>query len=78
MKPLSNYCLIKNFDGISKRTLYFCTQSNEIKFSLMKKQLISLSMQSYYKYFIALVLASSVILSSEGQNLVNFSPILTN
>ena len=79
VKPLSNYCLIKkNFDGISKRTLYFCTQSYEIKFSSVKNQLLSFSMQSYYQYFIALVSARSVIVSSEGQNLVNFCPILTN
>ena len=30
----SNYCLIKKkFDLLSKRTLHFCTESYEIKFS---------------------------------------------
>ena len=35
-------------------------------------------MQSYYQYFIALVSAPSVILSSESHNSVNFCLIVTN
>ena len=74
VKPLYNYCSIKkNFDWISKRTLYFCTESYEIQFfSEEATKLISLSMQSYYQYFIALVSARSIILPSESHNWVNF------
>ena len=41
-------------------------------------KLISLSMQSYYQYIIALVLARLVLLPSESHNSVNFCLILTN
>ena len=48
------------------------------QFSEEAINLISLSMQSYYQYFIGLVSARSIILSSESHNSVNLCPILTN
>ena len=62
-----------------KELYIFCTESYKIKFRSVKKQLISLCMQSYYQYFIArLVSARSVIVfrrSELGQFLSDFDKL---